>query len=62
MQTITDASLPVIPFTSPHVSVNRVRIVDLPGVPVDVEVRGQLAYDLLSTKALVAQALSLIHI
>jgi hypothetical protein len=37
-----------IPFTPPHVSVNRVKIIDLPGLPVDDEVRGQMAYHLLS--------------
>ncbi|MGC9357378.1 MAG: hypothetical protein ACP5GX_05915 [Anaerolineae bacterium] len=41
-----------IPFTPPHVSVNRVRIVDLPGLPVDEEVRGRLAYNLLSVEAI----------
>jgi hypothetical protein len=40
-----------IPFTPPHVSVNRVKIIDLPGLPVDDEVRGQMAYHLLSVLA-----------
>lgn len=47
---------PSIPWTPPHVSVNRVRIVDLPGLPVDEEVRGQLAYHLLSIQALTQYA------
>lgn len=38
----------------PTASLNRVRIVDLPGVALDPEVRGRLAYDLLSTQALAA--------
>ena len=37
---------------TPAASLNRVRIVDLPGVVLDPEVRGRLAYDLLSTAAL----------
>ncbi len=40
-----------IPITPPHVSVNRVRVVDLPGLHVDEEVRGQQAYHLLSSEA-----------
>ena len=40
-----------IPFTSPHVSLNRVHIVDLPGIPMDDEVRGQRANALLSFHA-----------
>lgn len=38
----------------PAASLNRVRIVDLPGVALEPEVRGRLAYDLLSTQALAA--------
>ena len=45
--------IPTIPFTPPHVSVNRVRIVDLPGVAVDADVRGHSAYELLSLNALI---------
>jgi hypothetical protein len=45
-----------IPFTPPHVSVNRVRIEDLPGAPVDKGVRGRTAYELVSTKALIGYA------
>jgi hypothetical protein len=41
-----------IPVTPPHVSVNRVRIVDLPGIPIDDEVRGQRADHLLSNRAI----------
>ena len=46
-----------IPTTPPTVSVNRVRIVDLPGLPVDDAVRGQAAYHLLSSEAVVTYAL-----
>ncbi len=45
-----------IPFTPPHVSINRVQIMDLPGVAMDAEVRGRKAYDLLSSVALVQYA------
>lgn len=45
-----------IPTTPPHVSVNRVRIVDLPGLPLDEAVRGQAAYHLLSSEAIVTYA------
>jgi hypothetical protein len=45
-----------IPFTPPHVSVNRVRIVDLPGLPMDEDVRGQQAYHLLSSEAVTRYA------
>jgi hypothetical protein len=45
-----------IPFTPPHVSVNRVKIIDLPGLPVDDEVRGQMAYHLLSGLAVTCYA------
>lgn len=31
-----------IPFTTSHVSVNRVRVVDLPGIPMDGEVEASL--------------------
>ncbi len=47
---------PAIPFTPPHVSVNRVAIVDLPGLPLDEEVRGRRAYNLLSPEAILAYA------
>ena len=46
----------LIPSTPPHVSVNRVRIVDLPGIAVDGEVRGRMAYDLLSSRAITQYA------
>ena len=39
---------------TPAASLNRVRIVDLPGEALDPEVRGRLAYDLLSTAAIAA--------
>lgn len=45
-----------IPFTPSHVSINRVQIVDLPGLPVDREVRGRKAYDLLSSRAVIHYA------
>lgn len=45
-----------IPTTPPTVSVNRVRIVDLPGLRVDDAVRGQAAYHLLSSEAIVTYA------
>jgi hypothetical protein len=45
-----------IPFTPPHVSVNRVKIIDLPGLPVDDEVRDQMAYHLLSVLAVIRYA------
>jgi hypothetical protein len=45
-----------IPHTPPHFSVNRVRIVDLPGRPIDDAVRGQRAVDLLSSWAVVRYA------
>lgn len=51
-----ELSPPPIPFTPPHVSVNRVRLVDLPGLPVDEEVRDRLAYHLLSVQALTGYA------
>lgn len=47
---------PAIPRTPPTVSVNRVRIVDLPGLPLDAEVREQQAYNLLSTLAVCRHA------
>jgi hypothetical protein len=37
---------------TPAASLNRMRIVDLPGLPVEDEVKGQLAFDLLSAGAL----------
>ena len=45
-----------IPFTPPHVSVNRVKIMDLPGLPIDDKVRGQMAYHLLSSLAVMRYA------
>ncbi|MBU0492688.1 MAG: hypothetical protein KKA73_30575 [Chloroflexi bacterium] len=45
-----------IPATPPHVSVNRVRVVDLPGLAMDEEVRGRRADDLLSSRAVVRYA------
>ena len=45
-----------IPHTPPHFSVNRVRIVDLPGLPIDDAVRGQRAVDLLSSWAVIRYA------
>jgi len=48
--------IPSIPRTPPHFSVNRVRIVDLPGLPIDAEVRGQRADDLLSSRAITRYA------
>lgn len=51
-----------IPFTPPHVSVNRVRIADLPGLCLDDVVRGQAAYHLLSKEAVVLYALEQAHL
>ena len=45
-----------IPFTPPHVSVNRVQILDLPGIAVDPQVRGRQAYELLSSRAITSYA------
>lgn len=45
-----------IPFTPSHVSINRVEIVDLPGLPVDSAVRGRRAYDLFSSRAVIHYA------
>jgi hypothetical protein len=45
-----------VPFTPPHVSVNRVQIVDLPGIAIDPQVRGRKAYELLSSRAIVGYA------
>jgi hypothetical protein len=45
-----------IPSTPSHVSINRVRIVDLPGAPVDEGVRGRTAYELVSSRALIGYA------
>jgi len=47
---------PKIPLTPTNASVNRVTIVDLPGIPVDAEVRGRKAYHLFSTLALIEYA------
>ena len=44
---------PILPTTPPHVSVNHIQIVDLPGLPIDDEVRGQRAYHLLSSRAVI---------
>ncbi|MGC9398020.1 MAG: hypothetical protein ACP5HM_02665 [Anaerolineae bacterium] len=46
----------MIPDTPAAVSINRVRVVDLPGLPVDAEVRGRAAYHLLSGEAVVVAA------
>ncbi len=45
-----------IPFTPPHVSINRVRIIDLPGLTIDDEVRGRSGYELLSARAVIEYA------
>ncbi len=45
-----------VPETPLNASVNRITLVDLPGVPVDAEVRGQLAYCLLSAEAVLRYA------
>jgi hypothetical protein len=45
-----------IPVTPSHVSVNRVRIAELPGLALDPEVRGQQAYHLLSVLAVIRYA------
>jgi hypothetical protein len=45
-----------IPPTPLSASINRIRIVDLPGVPIDTTVRGALAYHLLSGPALIRYA------
>lgn len=50
-----------IPYTPPHVSVNRVRIVDLPGVAMDDRVRGKCAYELLSSRAIRQYAIELVE-
>jgi hypothetical protein len=55
-ETTGQAWKPAIPFTPSHVSVNRVRVVDLPGVEIDPEVRGRLAYHLVSAAAVTAYA------
>lgn len=39
---------------TPAASLNRVRIVDLPGLSLDPDVRGRTGYELLSTQALAA--------
>lgn len=52
MNAVPLPAAPRIPFTPPHISLNRVTIVDLPGVAVDDEVRGQRAFDLLSAAAI----------
>jgi hypothetical protein len=45
-----------IPFTPARYSVNRVRIVDLPGIVMDEGVRGQQAYHLASVLAMISFA------
>ncbi len=45
-----------IPHTPPHVSINRMQIIDLPGVTMDPEVRGRQAHDLLSSRAIIDYA------
>jgi hypothetical protein len=45
-----------IPTLSPHNSINRVQIVDLPGLPIDPEVRGQRAGDLLGNRVVARYA------
>ncbi len=52
----SDPRAPEIPYAPPTSSVNRVVIVDLPGLPIDAEVRGQQAYHLLSVPALIRYA------
>jgi hypothetical protein len=47
---------PSIPTTPSHVSVNRVHVVDLPGLPIDDEVRDRRAYELLSSRAVIRYA------
>src|SRR5215210_6263355 len=45
--------MPLDPYQlTPSASLNRLRIVDLPGVAVDPDVRGKTGYDLLSASAL----------
>lgn len=47
------ATTPLDPqHLTPTASVNRVVVVDLPGLAVDADVRGRTAYDLLSRRAL----------
>jgi hypothetical protein len=50
--------LPKIPFTPQTASINRIRIVDLPGIHVDDSVIGEQAYNLLSAPAIVHYMLS----
>jgi hypothetical protein len=45
-----------IPFTPPHYSLNRVRVLDLPGVRMDDGVAGKTAFELIPAKALVRYA------
>lgn len=47
-----------IPVTPQNASINRVRIVDLPGIDIDEAVVGELAYNLLSAPAIVHYALA----
>jgi hypothetical protein len=48
----------IIPTTPPHYSLNRVRVVDLPGVSMDEGVAGKTAFELAPAKALVRAALA----
>jgi hypothetical protein len=48
----------VIPHTQQNASINRVRIVDLPGITVDEVVIGEQAYNLLSAPAIVSYTLA----
>lgn len=45
-----------VPPTPASASINRIRVVDLPGLPVNPEVRGEQAYHLLSAPALIRYA------
>ncbi len=45
-----------IPETPSNASINRVMVADLPGIPIDAEVKGKKAYHLLSSLALIAYA------
>lgn len=45
-----------IPITPPHVSINRVQIVDLPGMRIDEQVKNRPAYHLLSSLAVARYA------
>jgi hypothetical protein len=47
-----------IPFTPKSASINRIRILELPGIGLEDEVKGKQAYNLLSTPAIVQQVLN----